>query len=229
MSRFIRKCIVAASLSCVAATSQAELPSEQWWQWALGVPGAINPMLDETGNRASINNNGSVFFLAGNFGGTSTRTINVPAGVPLFFPVLNNVYVFTPPTSADDCFWATDWVKCGTDAIDMSGATDLHATLNGNPLSIGRETSTALFTLDLPEGNLFAATPGPYAAVSDGYWVAIAPPARGQYVLAFSGTNGDFSLQVTDTLNVPEPPTLAIALSALAALALFRRRQASAA
>ena len=106
MSRFIRKCIIAAGLLCIATASRAELLSEQWWQWILSVPAAITPQLDDTGARASINNDGSVFFLAGDWGGPSTRTINLPVGLPLFFPVLNQAYIFTPatdPTDMSDC------------------------------------------------------------------------------------------------------------------------------
>ena len=179
MSRFIRKCVIALGLLCMATASRAELLSEQWWQWALSVPAAINPILDETGSRASINNDGSVFFLAGNrWIGTSTRSINLPVGVPVFFPVMNNAYIFTPPnpTNPNDCAKNEDrstWLACGLKAIDMSGATGLDVTLDGQDLAWVRETSTALFDVALPAGNLLAyigdpmAAEGSYAAVSD--------------------------------------------------------------
>lgn len=96
-----------------------------------------------------------------------------------------------------------------------------------------RQKSDSLFVVDLPADNVFTALgipveAGPHDAVSDGYWVALAPLARGQHVLEFGGENGGFKLDVIDVLNVPEPPTLMIALSALAALALVRRRRAQA-
>ena len=114
-------------------------------------------------------------------------------------------------------------------AKSLDNPSNLYATLDGQPLTWVREISTALFDVDVPDGNVLGADPGTYAAVSDGYWVTLAPLPRGQYVLEFGGTmpyNGkDFTVQITDRLNVPEPPTLMIALSALAALALVRRRR----
>ncbi len=48
----------------VAGVSQLEL-SQQWWQWALGIPASGNPLLDTDGSFAQTNNNGPVFFVAG--------------------------------------------------------------------------------------------------------------------------------------------------------------------
>lgn len=79
----------------VAGQSQLDL-SQQWWQWLLGVPAGTNPNLDPDGSSAGVNNGGNVFFLAGNWGGTSRRIVSVPEGRPVFFPVLNAPYVFTP-------------------------------------------------------------------------------------------------------------------------------------
>ena len=81
--------------------------AQAWWQWAMGVPQPntgspdynpvppYNPLNDPTGQYAGVNNNGPVFFLAGNAisGGVWTRTIRVPAGKPVFFPVLNAFFV----------------------------------------------------------------------------------------------------------------------------------------
>src|SRR5262249_22015247 len=54
--------------------------AQAWWQWVLGINANVNPNLDQTGANASVSNGGPVFFLAGNFGGTSARTIAVPFG-----------------------------------------------------------------------------------------------------------------------------------------------------
>lgn len=224
----------------VAGQSQLDL-SQQWWQWLLGVPAGTNPNLDPDGSSAGVNNGGNVFFLAGNWGGTSTRTVSVPEGRPVFFPVLNAPYVFTPKetTIGEACLGSSvpDPVACALPYIDMGGATNPYARLDGVDLmtyatyASYRQTSDSLFVVDLPADNVFTALgipveAGPHDAVSDGYWVALAPLARGQHVLEFGGENSGFKLDVIDVLNVPEPPTLMIALSALAALALVRRRRA---
>src|SRR5262245_47515609 len=72
-----------------------------WWQWVFAQPAAdiggtnSNPVLDSTGDFADsgqedgIGPGGNYFFLAGTFGGDATRTITIPAGKTLFFPIFN--------------------------------------------------------------------------------------------------------------------------------------------
>ncbi|MCI0350370.1 MAG: hypothetical protein L0Z53_13175, partial [Acidobacteriales bacterium] len=62
-----------------------------WWTWALAIPKAQNPILDPTGEFCHIGQEGPVWFLAGNFGGESTRACTVPVGKALFFPLFNQV------------------------------------------------------------------------------------------------------------------------------------------
>jgi len=49
--------------------------------------------LDPTGEFCHVGQSGPVFFLAGNFGGTTVRHCTVPAGKALFFPILNYFWV----------------------------------------------------------------------------------------------------------------------------------------
>jgi hypothetical protein len=60
-----------------------------WWEWALGLPPDQNPVVDPTGDLASVGQQGSVWFLAGTFGGPGDRTVTVPQGKMLFFPIVN--------------------------------------------------------------------------------------------------------------------------------------------
>lgn len=68
----------------------------EWWQWALGVPAATNPVLDPDGSFCAERQVGEVWFLAGRFGFDpdfsvpTTRTCTVPTGKSLFFPLINN-------------------------------------------------------------------------------------------------------------------------------------------
>ena len=68
----------------------------QWWQWAISIPTTANPLLDMTGGNCLVGQHGSVWFLAGNSGGTATRQCSVPEGTALFFPVANYVNINTP-------------------------------------------------------------------------------------------------------------------------------------
>ena len=73
----------------------------RWWTWAFAQPAVdvggtnTNPILDSTGAYASEGQKNGIgpankyFFLTGNFGGTMKRTVTVPKGKTLFFPVIN--------------------------------------------------------------------------------------------------------------------------------------------
>jgi hypothetical protein len=85
----------ALALTTVANITLAQYPpashlATSWWEWALETPASENPLTDTTGQFAAVNQpNGSVWFLAGNVGGTMVRTITVPSGKALFFPIVN--------------------------------------------------------------------------------------------------------------------------------------------
>ena len=53
-------------------------------------------MGDTTGEFASLGQSGPVWFLAGTFGSTVTRTVTIPAGKTLFFPILNTIWINIP-------------------------------------------------------------------------------------------------------------------------------------
>jgi hypothetical protein len=80
----------------------------EWWQWALGVPGAVNPLTDTTGEHCAQRQVDEVRFLAGS---DSTdpidRTCKIPAGKSLFFPLINNFYgafLNDPPETRTEAF-----------------------------------------------------------------------------------------------------------------------------
>jgi hypothetical protein len=85
-------------LNLAFADSQPfEQLSAEWWQWALSIPTSENPQLDTTGGKCVVGQRGSVWFLAGIFGGgTTTRICSVPADKVLYFPVINSVNINTP-------------------------------------------------------------------------------------------------------------------------------------
>ena len=217
----------------VAGKSQLEL-SQEWWQWALSIPAPSNPLLDTSGAFAHTNNDGPVFFVAGNTGGSSARSFTVPGNTPVFFPLVN---AFDLEVPTDGCN-----VQCAFSFIPgVAGATNLHATLDGNDLltfASFRQTSTAFFTVNLPASLRDAfGFPSQYVgaldAVSDGYWVALAGLTPGQHTLVFGGTIPElapgatpFTLEVTATINVvPEPETYALMLAGLGLVGYAARRR----
>ena len=60
-----------------------------WWKWALMFPISQSPITDPDGRYGSIGQSGNVWFLAGNFGGVTERSITIPAGKMIFFPLAN--------------------------------------------------------------------------------------------------------------------------------------------
>ena len=190
-----------------------------WWQWVFAQPAVdvggtnTNAVLDSTGAFAAnlqadgIGPANKFFFLAGTFGGNATRTVTVPHGKALFFPVLNTDVdnASDPPTN-----FTVPQLRAIAKA-NIDAATSTFAFLNGEPVTIFR-TKSPTFSYTLPAedsiyayfglfGPQFEGTVKP--AVSDGYWAVIPPLAPGEYVLEFGGATSDgFSLDVTYLLTI---------------------------
>lgn len=228
--------------------------AQAWWQWALGVPAPNNPLSDTTGADAGVNNGGPVFFLAGSLAsGVYTRTITVPVGKTVFFPVLNSFFVaiggdgkFNPSPCSSPLT-----LTCGLQQVTplVDSASNMAVQIDGTPLlnnaqiEAFRQTSTSFFTIPvLPAENVLGVTPienydqccaNLPIWVQDGYYVALDDLSVGTHVLQFQGVipgSSGISLSVTDTLNVvvPEPSTWAMMLVGFAGLgfAAYRTRKA---
>lgn len=167
-----------------------------WLQWALSIPADQSPLLDTTGEFCHVGQSGPVFFLAGNFGGTTVRQCTVPEGKALFFPLLNFFWVqtpFDPPYTIEEL---RDIV-----GPPMDGAI-LTCEIDGRPiknLSSYREESV-VFTTTLPEGNLFGIDAGDYAPCLDnGYYLMLWPLKKGRHTIHFTGETADHSFAVDVT------------------------------
>jgi hypothetical protein len=218
-------------VSSLTASAQAACPqvlpngkayeklAADWWKWALSFPVTINPLFDETGAQAYLGNQGNVFFLAGVFNesGTAMRTIEVPAGKPLFFPVLNGLWdnigvrppylggPFTPPAqpmTVPELYAAL--------AANIASVSALQASVDGCPIPnlFSYRAKSAPFNYKLPAtDNLFqffginvSGTITP--AVTDGYWLFLTPLPVGEHTVNFGGTNGSFTLNITYHITV---------------------------
>ena len=178
----------------------------QWWQWILEQPATGNPNLDQTGADAANGQPGKrVFFLAGTFGDTATRTFTVPADKALFFPLLNNAG-FAPqpaPRPKPDENQVPQLRSLAASFID--DATELHVTLDGvSLLDSAARVKSPVFHVTSPEDGLLG--PATITVVSDGYWLYLAPLPPGTYVLNFGGTSvaeGEVvTVDVTDVITV---------------------------
>jgi hypothetical protein len=179
--------------------------SARWWQWALSIPAATNPGLDETGAHCAEGQSGPVWFLAGSFfGGTFERACTVPPDKALFFPIVNAAF----GAAVFDCEPTQPGVPCNITVLRAAAAASmdpvtLEASLDGVPVRQLREfrVQSPVFSVTLPEGNVVGVPSGTYAPmVSDGYWLMLAPLSAGAHTIHFKNeiTGGPFAGTATE-------------------------------
>ncbi|MFF2192182.1 hypothetical protein [Streptomyces sp. NPDC058157] len=149
----------------------------RWWRWALSAPEGESPVADTTGAYAGRRQPEDLWFLAGTHGGRVVRRCGVPAGRPVFFPVLNTRRAAVP-------FLTKPW------RLEPTRAS---AALNSSPLPLREFTSKPFPVLGIPQ-------------VAWGLWCALDPLPPGQFVLEIdaAATNG-FWVDTTYHLTVTAP------------------------
>jgi hypothetical protein len=215
-SKVIAALALALTLTTKIASAQfayppASLLAAQWWQWVLDTPASENPLTDSTGQFAAVNQpKGNVWFLAGNSGGTTVRTVTIPAGKALFVPVANVFDVEDGTATPGGTVFSVKkplQVAQGFVSSVISTAYGLSCSVDGTPVPItaaNLEVSTP-FSLHLPADNLFGLSAGVYyPAVDSGYYVLLNPLSAGQHTIHFTGSIAffGFSLDVTYYLTV---------------------------
>ncbi|MFS8067316.1 MAG: hypothetical protein ACMG6S_13170 [Byssovorax sp.] len=208
----------------LSGKSYGELAAE-WWQWTRAIPKETNPLLDAP---CDVNQTGPVFFLAGTFGGASTRSCALPANQPLFFPLLN-VSVGSCPEIVDGkeytCAIATseDSLHTRVKGLLDSGKVTLKLDIDGVAASdlVAQRVASATFLDTAPPGptelwgncsgpirenTCGVVVPSPRNMATDGFWILMRPLPAGKHELHFSGAialpDGDFSVEVTYHLDV---------------------------
>ncbi|HMT91978.1 hypothetical protein [uncultured Thiothrix sp.] len=178
-----------------------------WWEWAFNIPKATNPLLKNGAIDCSVGQQGKVWFLAGNFGGTSKRSCTIPQGKALFFPISNSVW-WTPAPGTDigcknelhcrkevgalltnlnytckidgqDCAWKYAIIRAQSDSLPFTIKTDSILVTEYEDIPGTRDIS-----------------------ISDGYWVMLPPLPVGDHKIRFTAKMNDFALDVSYTLKV---------------------------
>jgi hypothetical protein len=155
-----------------------------------------NPLLDTTGEKCMVGQRGSIWFLAGVFGGgMATRTCSVPADKVLYFPVINSVAINNPNVCGQgpNDISVMDLRALSAEFID--GAFNLLVKVDGKVMD-SRRVQSQVFEVALPEDNVFDAPcteadlgnvpAGIYApSVDDGFYVKLDPLKKGNHTLHF--------------------------------------------
>ncbi len=178
----------------------------QWWQWALGQPVDVNPVLDETGEHCAQGQEGNVWFLAGAFTSEPvTRTCTVPTGTALFVPVVNYFYCAEaddPPEKRTEEF-VREQV-----AFLRHGVSGLSATVDGveiRDIELRYYEESPIFSVVLPEDNVFGVSAGLFEPCADaGFYLMLAPLPPGEHTIHLTGSvpQTGISLDVTYELEV---------------------------
>ena len=184
----------------------------KWWQWALSIPAATNPLLDTTGEFGGVGQSGQIWFLAGTFGDSVERTVKVPSGKALFLPVHNWIF----GAIANDCEPSVPGVVCDIPTLQASAAaaaeaaTVLEVFIDGGPVAdvrAYRAASPGGFSVTLPEGNVLGFPAGTYGPqVADGYWLLLTPLSVGQHTLVVHAVNPPAGIAYTVTIHVNVTP-----------------------
>lgn len=175
----------------------------QWnadfWKWAISMPTTQNPLFDTAD--VGEGNSGHVWFIGGafaviangdgSFSAVANRSVTIPPGTALFFPVLNSECSTLEGngTTFADLSACADW--------SMDHVTDAFASIDGVPVAdlLSYRTQSGLDTYGpLPEDDLFDAFGLDFATgatsdfVADGISLMVAPLSAGSHVIKFGGT-----------------------------------------
>jgi len=188
-----------------------------WWSHMFSFGCDNFPLFDSDGSQAGLNTAGPVIFLPGNFGGTTTRTITVPHGKALLFPILNNLWIYSACygiAEEDEAFangTLAEYISSNVDPVLDGDGITLSATLDGREFNNLRNYrfNSGLYDFDAnPELTDCLGDPclveEDLLALTNGFWLMLKPLSRGQHTLNFQGGIEDFgfSLDVTYYITV---------------------------
>jgi len=180
-----------AEQSAAAAPGAGQTLPARWWSWAAAAPDAQSPVADGTGEFCALNQPDDVFFLAGTFGETGVkRACTVPAGKPVYVPVVNKVCTVTHGQPA-----ATAIKACR-----IVDPTRVQAEVDGKPVAVEEAGSGGVFTLTAANGSAFADMAGD--VVAWGIWAGPLRLSPGRHSLEIAADTMQFSVGVTYSLTV---------------------------
>lgn len=143
----------------------------RWLRWAASSDQSSSPIADESGAFAGHKQPTDVWFVAGNFGGVSSRRFDMPADRPLFMPAF--------------CMWSRN-ALANSDLPRSFGTV----TLDGAEISIAASSSGPVRmrgALGNPVTGLSLFGTKMYVA---GHWAHVEPLSPGEHILEIHGGDG---------------------------------------
>lgn len=188
----------------------------EWWQWALGVPAATNPILDATGRHCKQRQTDKVWFLAGSFGPDPVvRSCKIPKNTALFFPLINSAYgaFLDDPRKTRTEKYLRKAARCPDPVTELSVVIDGYDIPMLFDYFTGKTGSESpLFNVQLPPGNItgldenFIRELVLSPTAEEGYYLYVKPLSPGEHTIqiAAEGCYMGMSQNITYYLTVAE-------------------------
>lgn len=179
----------------------------KWWQWAMSIPtDGHHPGQDETGADASRGQRGNVWFLTGvfNASGNVERSITVPYGKSLFFPMGNTECSTLEPAGGG--FHGDNEAEL-RDCAQGYHKRNSFCEIDGRPVEDLEEFhfTSPLFNFTVPFPNVLGTPAGSGQAVDDGIYVMVPPLRPGQHTIHFGAFLSEFQFSQNITYHITVP------------------------
>ncbi len=173
--------------------------ANMWWQWTYTMPRDMSPVVDRTGEKCHVNQQGDVWFLAGGYGSSQIkRTCEIPEGKYIFFPVINMLYSFNGDIEVS-CEEAKRWASLDNDEL-LTIEIELDSMVATNPAHSRIASEECFDLLGLVPEEYDA--PRIFPSAADGFWIMLKPLTKGKHTLKFNAQydreKGAFSKMAQD-------------------------------
>lgn len=158
----------------------------QWWKWFFSIPKENHPAFDHTGEGWAVNQEDpNVVFIAGTTGGKVERTVTIPAGKAVLFPVINFATSYSENPSLRNEIEMIAHAKSNIDDIVKK-----EASIDGNSLIISEKyrVQSPPFNFTFPTNNIYGVQDGSTRGAGDGYWIFFKPLSQGKHNIRTSGS-----------------------------------------
>ena len=160
----------------------------KWWQWIWSIPDSKNPLKDDTGRNADINQpEKDVWFLGGTWATEEiltipTRKVTIPSERSILFPIIN---CEANPIEYPELKTDEDIVNHVVNDENTIVLKEVY--INNIRIPIQRiRSDPLLFPLKIPQRNNIEEYLETNAS-ADGYWLFLKPLPKGSYNIKFNG------------------------------------------